>query len=107
MFHALINRYGMNAVQVCESGCVLKKFPSISVIRLFCRYLQRMRGLSEGEMRTFHAIFTHHHLLQLLKLREILSGVRFNGGNLVIGQVSTNSMMMNTIMGWIMEDLCP
>ena len=62
------------------------KVPSISVIRLPFRPLSRMRGLRDQRWEHFHAIFAH--LLQILKLRESLESIRFNGGNLVVAQMS-------------------
>ena len=87
MMVATENRERCSTYRVVSRVLYWKRFPSISVIRLLRRFLKRKRG-SIVENGKFHAIFTH--LLQCLKLREILERIRFNGGNKVMVQISRN-----------------
>ena len=81
----------MSAVQPYESGEGLEEISfnrSDSIVVQRSAENERIEGLSENEKIAFNHIT--HHLLQVLKFREILERIRFNGGNLVILQKSTD-----------------
>ena len=84
----MIERKTVNAVHHGELGEGLEGIPfnlSDSIMAQISEENERIHSLLG--MRTFHAIFSH--LLQCLKLREILERIRFNEGNLVIVQLPT------------------
>ena len=81
----------MSAVQPYESGEGLEEISfnrSDSIVAQRSADNERIEGLLENEKIAFNLIT--HHLLQVLKLREILERIRFNGGNLVIEKISTD-----------------
>ena len=85
----MIERKTVNAVQRGELGEGLEGIPfnlSDSIVVQRSVKNERIEGLQR--MRAFHAIFTH--LLQIFKLNEVLEIIRFNGGKLVIVQLSTD-----------------
>ena len=83
----------MQYLQCGESGFVLEDIAFNLSDSIADQRSAKNERIEDLGMRTFlsnfHSSFVHQ-LLQVLKLREVLEIIRFNGGNLVIVQISTD-----------------